>query len=289
MKVFDDLRRRYDEAQSPARRLEKQTDADTRARLAAAVPYLAGVWRPSAEPPGVGPGARFRVATYNVHRWTGVRGGRAFVPERAISVLARLDADVIALQEVLLPFDDPALLERAAERLGLHVAFAATRIHRRGELGNALLTRWPFASVLTIDLSRGRLEQRSALAIELRTEHAPVPRVSVVATHLALVDRTRKHQVMSLLEHPQLHAPVVLLGDMNAWRRCPATRELDAAFVDEDHHNRAWPATFPAPRPVLALDRIYARGARIDALEAATVADARIASDHLPVVATVTL
>jgi len=36
-----------------------------------------------------------------------------------------------------------------------------------------------------------------------------------------------------------------------------ADRELDA------HHNREWPASFPAARPVLALDRIYARGAEV--------------------------
>jgi len=40
---------------------------------------------------------------------------------------------------------------------------------------------------------------------------------------------------------------------------------------------------------MLALDRVYARGARIESLEAHTSDRARRASDHLPVVARVDL
>jgi endonuclease/exonuclease/phosphatase family metal-dependent hydrolase len=114
------------------------------------------------------------------------------------------------------------------------------------------------------------------------------PALNVLATHLALVDRTRQRQVRSLLEHPHLWAgPAVLLGDMNAWRECRATRALEREL--EMHHNREWPPSFPAARPVLALDRVYSRGVRV--LEVAThdSAAARRASDHLPVVARIEL
>ena len=254
-------------------------------------PYLAGLWRPRA----LGPDAptrlatSFRVATYNVHRWAGVRGGKAFVPERVFGVLARLDADVVALQEVLLPDDAQDLLADLADATGYFVAFAPARRHKRGELGNALLARVPIASALAIDLTTGALEQRAAIAIELATASVASPLVSVVATHLALVDRTRKRQADALLGHPQLHAPVVLLGDMNAWRRCPATRHLDATFGGDGAAAETWPLSYPAPAPVLALDRVYARGARVSALGVAPDLAARLASDHLPVMATVDL
>ncbi|HYE57076.1 MAG TPA: endonuclease/exonuclease/phosphatase family protein [Rhodothermales bacterium] len=235
-------------------------------------------------------GTRVRIVTYNVHRWAGVRGGRVFRPERALSVLDGLDADVIALQEVLLPHTQPDLLAEVADRLGLYAAFATSREHRAGQLGNAVLARRPFDSVLAINLSFGRLDQRSALAVEITTGRDDVAQVAVVATHLSLVDRTRRRQVQALLDHPQLSTPVVLLGDMNAWRRCRATRELDAAFADEDaRHNGAFPPTYPAPAPMLALDRVYVRGARLTALRTADGQDARRASDHLPVVATIAL
>ncbi len=51
----------------------------------------------------------------------------------------------------------------------------------------------------------------------------------------------------------------------------------------------AYTRTFPATRPILALDRVYARGADIVGLEAHASAAARKASDHLPVRAKVKL
>ena len=263
-------------------RLREITDAAPPPR--GRVPYLALT---RVQPNGqgeTGPGRRFRIATYNVHRWAGVRGGRAWAPEKAAAVIAELDAEVIALQEVLRPYNGATPLEAVADRLGFHLAFVCTRMHQRGELGNAILSRWPIAAACAVDLTFGRLEQRSAIAAQFQGERV----VTVAATHLALVDRTRKHQVEALLKHPQLQGPVVLLGDMNAWRRGAATRQLDEAFTAR-HHNRNWPPTFPSISPVLALDRAYARGARILGLRAHASPAARRGSDHLPVIATVEL
>ncbi len=230
-------------------------------------------------------GSQITVATYNVHRWTGLGRRQEPDPARAAFVISELGADVIALQEVLRPIGEEDPLERLADALGLHLAFAATRIHRFGELGNAILSRWPIPTVSTLDLSFSRLEKRLAVAASF---DAPAGALGVVATHLALVDRTRHQQVRSLLEHPQLSSgPAILLGDMNAWRKCPATRALDAAL--DAHHNQAWPASFPSARPVLALDRVYARGVRILEIHAHDSMSARRASDHLPVVASIEL
>ena len=75
---------------------------------------------------------------------------------------------------------------------------------------------------------------------------------------------------------------------MNAWRRGAAARQLDEAFTTR-HHNRDWPPSFPSMRPVLALDRAYARKARILSIHAHNSATSRRGSDHLPVIATVAL
>lgn len=253
-----------------------------REELSNRVPYLA-TYKQAANG-HVGPGEHFRIASYNVHRWTGLSGGKRMEPDLAFAVLDELDADVIALQEVLRRFDGRDPLKELADRMGYHMAFATTRIHKRGELGNALLSRWPMKATYAIDLNVSRLEQRSALAVQFEGEHS----VAVVATHLALVDRTRGRQVRSLLEHPRLQGPTILLGDMNAWRRCSASRQLDSAFADL-HHNQAWPATYPATRPVLALDRIYARKANVLDVRAHNSRATRRGSDHLPVVAQISL
>jgi endonuclease/exonuclease/phosphatase family metal-dependent hydrolase len=225
------------------------------------------------------------VATYNVHRWTGINGRSASDPARAGFVISEMAADVIALQEVMRPHkgDDP--LEALADAMGMHVTFAATRVHKRGELGNAILSRWPIGGVSMLDLSYSRLEKRVAVAAQIPFEHGVL---EVVATHLALADRTRHKQVRALLSHPQLgRGPTVLLGDMNAWRRCPATRALDAepwmtAGIE-------FPMSFPAARPVLALDRIYTSGVDMVDISAYDSRAAQRASDHLPVVAKIRL
>lgn len=255
---------------------------ELRAQLSDRVPYLSSYHQ--AGETKEGPHRSFRIASYNIHRWTGFSGGKRMEPDLAFAVLDELDADIVALQEVLRLFDGRDPLTELADRLGYHMAFATTRIHRRGELGNALLSRWPMKAIYAIDLNVGRLEQRSALAAQFDGEYS----LAVVATHLALVDRTRGRQVQSLLQHPRLQGPAILLGDMNAWRRCPASRQLDSAFTDL-HHNRAWPPTYPASRPVLALDRIYARGAKVEEMHAHNSTATRRGSDHLPVVARVEL
>ena len=91
-----------------------------------------------------------------------------------------------------------------------------------------------------------------------------------------------------LLDHPQLHAgPAVLVGDMNAWRRCKASQSLEDEL--DRHNNVDWPPTFPAARPLLALDRIYAQNARMESIKTHDSPEAKRASDHLPIVASVKL
>ncbi len=252
-------------------------------RSATPTPHL-GLVRAPRSPIHPGPmGRSIAVATYNVHRWTGVNGRSRPDPSRAGVVISELRADVIALQEVLRPLHGEDPLEAIADALGLHVAFASTRLHRRGELGNAILSRWPMAGVSVVDLSFSRMERRLAVAAQFQFDGGVL---DVVATHLALGDRTRHRQVRSLLDDSHFQdGPTLLLGDMNAWRQCKATRVLE----DELHHNLDWPPSFPSTRPVLALDRIYSRG--IDVLEISShkSAAARSASDHLPVVARIEL
>ncbi|MDX1648386.1 MAG: endonuclease/exonuclease/phosphatase family protein [Myxococcota bacterium] len=269
-----------EETRRARRRADRDRVAARRDALSAAIPYLAVVRAPSMPQAGKELGSELSVATYNVHRWSGLNATRAPDPARAGYVISELDADILALQEVLRPFDAEDPLERLADALRLHMAFVTTRVHRRGEIGNAILSRWPITSVFSLDLSFSRMERRAAVAAQF---HGPHGSLSVVATHLALVDRTRHRQVESILRHPQLQGPVVLLGDLNAWRNCPATRALDRELVGGAEVT--WPRTFPASRPVLALDRVYGRGAEIRDVAAHASAAARRASDHLPVLA----
>lgn len=253
-------------------------------------PHLCFVMSPRRPIPPVIMSETVRVATYNVHRWQGASGRAQPDVARAGYVISELDADVVALQEVLRPFegegppgDDP--LGQLCEELDLHLAFAATRRHRRGQLGNAILSRFPITAISVLDISYSRIERRGALAAQVG--HAGSA-LGVVATHLSLVDRTRHRQVQSLMEHPALNSgPAVLMGDMNAWRNCKGSKVLEESLGL--HHNRDWPASFPSGRPLLSLDRIYSRAADVVQVWQHESPAARKASDHLPVVAEVVL
>jgi endonuclease/exonuclease/phosphatase family metal-dependent hydrolase len=271
---------------------EKKASVRRRARRTASpaihhlsTPHLCLLRAPSVATPTQPSGRDITVATYNVHRWTGLNGRGPSDPARAAFVISELDADVIGLQEVMRPHggDDP--LVALADAMGLHVTFAATRVHKRGEIGNAILSRWPIAGVSMLDLSFSRMERRVAVSARLRFERSSL---DIVTTHLSLGDRTRHRQVLALLDHPDLRtAPTLLLGDMNAWRQCKATRALNEEL--RNHHNLEWPASFPSAAPVFSLDRVYARGVRILDLNAHFTRAAQRASDHLPVIARVRL
>ncbi len=276
-------------AERSARRAEKREtrrkQRDERIQADGPRPHLSLLRAPAQPRPPRPLSGEISVATYNVHRWTGLNGRSRPDPARAGFVISELDADLIGLQEVLRPLHGEDPLERLADALGLHVTFATTRAHKRGVIGNAILSRWPISGVSMLDLSFSRLEKRVAVAVQLKNGSGEL---DVVATHLGLADRTRHRQVQSLLEHPRLReTPTLLLGDMNAWRQCKAPRALDEEL--NSHHNTEWPASFPAASPLLALDRIYARGVRIVEIAAHTSRAARRASDHLPIVARVRL
>ena len=259
-------------------------------RMPALDPYLCFVISPRRPIAPVIMSDSVRVATYNVHRWQGTNGRTKPDVARAGYVISEFDADVVALQEVLRPFDgqgvgDPAEdpLSKLCEELDLHLAFAVTRLHRRGQLGNAILSRFPITAISVLDISHSRIERRVALAAQVGHAGAAL---GVIATHLSLVDRTRHRQIRTLMEHPALNSgPAVLMGDMNAWRNCKGSKVLEEELGL--HHNLDWPASFPAGRPMLSLDRIYTRNAAVVKVGHHDTPAARKASDHLPVVAEV--
>jgi endonuclease/exonuclease/phosphatase family metal-dependent hydrolase len=275
--------RKIERAKARERRPRRRTASPASHHLS--TPHLCLLRAPSVATPTQPSGPDITVATYNVHRWTGLNGRGPCDPARAAFVISELNADVLGLQEVMRPHggDDP--LVALADAMGLHVAFAATRVHKRGEIGNAILSRWPIAVVSMLDLSFSRMERRVAVSARLRFDSVSL---DIVTTHLSLGDRTRHRQVLALLDHPDLRTtPTLLLGDMNAWRQCKATRALNEEL--RNHHNFRWPASFPAAAPVFSLDRVYARGVRILELRAHLTRAAQRASDHLPVIARVRL
>jgi len=227
--------------------------------------------------------ARLRVASYNIH--CGIGRDRRFAPQRILDVLAEIDADLVALQEVGSRTNGVELLAWLAAGTGLRAVAGPTLVRPDGPYGNALLARCPVAAVDHLDLGVAGREPRGAIAADV--DCAAGPRLRVVVTHLGLRPAERREQVRRLLGLCNgRDTPTVLAGDFNEWLRCSAPpRRLRAHFRPTPA-----PATFPAALPVFALDRIWARPRSILAGVAVHAsALARVASDHLPLVATLDL
>ena len=230
--------------------------------------------------PGGAGGGELVVASYNIHKCVGV--DNRFDPGRIAAVIAELDADVLALQEVDRRFGHrTGLLNTAAleRRTGLTLLHVSDTPGGHGWHGNALLVR----QGRLIRLRRLHLpgaEPRGALLAEL---HLPGGRLRVVAAHLGLLRRHRAMQAEALLDAVSQGAPMptLLMGDLNEWR--PG---IPSSLVGlESLFGPLGPGqpSFPSRLPSLALDRILAHPREmLTEVEAHHSPLARIASDHLP-------
>ena len=227
-----------------------------------------------------------RVATYNVHGCVG-RDGR-HDPARVASVITELDVDMAALQEFTYPLD-VALETRTPVVLtsldNYHCALGPTRQTPRFCFGNVLLTRHPIRHVHRLDLSIERREPRGALAATIDMGDLEI---HILAAHLGLRVSERRFQVQQLLKYLDdvKDTPLVVLGDFNDW--LPGRSVVHV--LDKRLGRPPRPASFPVNRPVLRLDRIWVSPlTALNRIATHTSDGARMASDHLPVVAEIDL
>lgn len=224
-----------------------------------------------------------RVATYNVHGHKGADG--KVVSDRTFEVVRHLRADCVALQEFVnapAPTGEP-LIEQWARLLGMHAAYAPAFERGGEEFGNALLTRWPIAEQHAHDVSLHGYRRRVVLEAFVAAEGVTLQLMSL---HLGVSPRERALQAQRLYElcSATRAAFHFLLGDFNEWSRFSAVSRRLCAYFDA---TRQLP-TFPARAPVVGLDRVWVhpRG-RISGTRVDTSPAARLASDHLPLVATI--
>jgi endonuclease/exonuclease/phosphatase family metal-dependent hydrolase len=228
-----------------------------------------------------------KVVTYNIHGCVGL--DRRYEPARIAAVLREIDADIACLQEVDargggLHADQAAYL---GEATGRRVILGAAARERRGRFANAILTRDPPLATRAIDLAVPGYEPRGAVDVDLMIGDRML---RVMATHFGLHAGERRLQANRLVAvlgepgAPNGAAPhaVLLVGDLNEWRgRSGGIRALDRCLGPS-----ATPRTFPSWMPVLPLDRIYAFGpATLRDVHVYRSPLARVASDHLPLVA----
>ncbi|MES2855459.1 MAG: endonuclease/exonuclease/phosphatase family protein [Bdellovibrionota bacterium] len=148
--------------------------------------------------------------------------------------------------------------------------------------GYALLYRFDLESAEEHDLSYRKFEPRGALAATLKIDGERS--VRVVNTHLGLKYWERVYQIKKILSDLTWRNDglTILAGDFNEWLGItPNSYRLSSAFPPCKKM-----LTFPSRWPRFALDRIFISG-NVQSYEhfVADFRDARLASDHLPVVA----
>lgn len=222
-----------------------------------------------------------RVASYNIQKSIGTDFKRK--PERILAVLAELDADIVALQEVDRRFGervtsiDPAALAAAT---GYRPVIFGTRPHSLGWHGNTLLVRATTKVLAQRQLVLPRLEPRGAVLADLRVGGTDV---RVVGVHLGLLGLYRRRQaeaVLNQIEALEVPLPTIIMGDLNEW----SVNGGCLSYFARDHHVGKPGPSYPSVRPVFGFDRIIASSEiTIEAAGVHRSVRARIASDHLPV------
>ena len=225
-------------------------------------------------------------ASYNIHKGVGLDRQRD--PERILSVLHEIDADIIALQEA-----DRRIGERASvlpradiDDTRWRVIEVAKRPRSIGWHGNALLVRRGIDIVSGEALDLPTIEPRGAACGEIVVEgHS----LRVIGTHLDLSGLRRRDQIRSLLGFCNAcdrNLPTVIMGDFNQWgRQTGAMREFAQGW-----HIVTPGRSYPSRQPVATLDRIVASTHwNVVSSDVHHTALSTVASDHLPVKAVLSL
>jgi endonuclease/exonuclease/phosphatase family metal-dependent hydrolase len=229
-----------------------------------------------------------RIATYNIHRSRGLDGRTR--PERIAAVLSDIDADIIALQEVI--GSGPrggSHAEAIGAALGMGWVMAPARLLRGHHFGNAVLSRFPITQHLGHDLSWKTCEPRRLQRVDVTVNGAAL---HVYNVHLGTAILERRHQAQrlaSIVSDRHVVGPKLVVGDFNEWMKGLATTLLSARLRSVDlkdflPRRRTYPGLFP----LLHLDHIYYAGrVEVVAVELPRTRLALVASDHLPLVADV--
>jgi len=242
-----------------------------------------------------------RIVSYNIHKCRGL--DQRVRPARIAEVLRGLDADVIALQEVVCGHEDqngdpdPSTLTGrdqaryiAAHIGGYNYVFGENRKHRRSGYGNAILSRLPILAAENYDLTASFREKRGCLRADIQLPSGQVLHLFNAHLGTGYIERRRQaHKLVheSALKNPRFYGRRIVLGDFNEWSRGLVTELLSAHLqtVDLRPHFRRLPS-YPTFMPFMHLDHIYfdpvvkLRHFAMDRRR-----QTLIASDHLPLIA----
>lgn len=240
----------------------------------------------------------FKVLTLNIHKGFSP-GNRRFTLEKIRASLRETGSNIVFLQEVIGEnarhretvdgWPETNQFEFLADTVWSHFAYGKNAIYQHGHHGNAILSELPFADYNNVDVSTLSFSQRGILHGRLENN------VHLLCVHFGLFERERRQQTNSLINHilaeiPE-HAPLILAGDFNDWRRSShreIKRECGLIEASETVSSKV-AATYPSILPLLPMDRIYLRGFEVTGLDVFSNREWGQLSDHCAIMAELSL
>nr|WP_293834431.1 endonuclease/exonuclease/phosphatase family protein [uncultured Arsenicibacter sp.] len=235
---------------------------------------------------------RITVMTYNIHHCNPPSAGAKIDMEAIARVINKEKPDLVALQEVDVNTQRSGKGFHQARELarltGMHAYFSKAIDHQGGDYGVAVLSKFPI-----VDSSRIILPIDPAIGGEVRTlatitvDAGRGQKLIFACTHLDLKEANRLTQADLILKHLEGSTlPVILGGDFNALADSKVLRQLEQRFTRTCQDCQP---TIPVEKPNRAIDFIlYSNGGRVKPLSTRVI-DEQYASDHLPVVAELTV
>ena len=232
---------------------------------------------------------RIRVATYNIHKCRGLDW--RVRPGRIVEVLREINADIVALQEVVNAsgVNEEVQAQFIGAELGYHWCFGENRQLNGAPYGNLLLSRFQIRASCNHDISTGGRERRGCLRVDIAVGETTL---HVFNVHLgtSFFERRKQGRMLvgkDILFREDLQGPRLILGDFNEWTRGLTSRLLAAGLrstTDRGALRRS--RTYPGVFPFLHLDKMYFdRTLELERLMLHRSRTATVASDHLPLVA----
>jgi endonuclease/exonuclease/phosphatase family metal-dependent hydrolase len=214
-------------------------------------------------------------------------------PERIAEVIAELNADVVALQEVVRGKKEADQLRVISKCLGKYnYCFGETRKIRGADYGNAVLSRFPIAAHKHYDITASWREPRGCLRADIQLKAGKNVLLRLFNAHLGTgyIERRKQAQILvdrKLLGNPKFSGYRIVLGDFNEWTPGLTTKLLKAHLTSVDlRPYRRRMKSYPGMLPFMHLDHIYFDPAfQLQNVALYKNKLAKIASDHLPLVA----
>jgi endonuclease/exonuclease/phosphatase family metal-dependent hydrolase len=216
------------------------------------------------------------ILTYNVRNCKGLDNVTDY--ERIAKVIKRINADVVAIQEldsVTVRSKQIDVLAELARKTGMVPTYHSSIKFQGGAYGIGFLTRLKPLHSEAKSLP-GKEEMRSVLLLEM-------PKYVVCCTHLSLTPQDRAESVGIINQLvTKYNKPVFLAGDFNAE---VSSSEMIKFAENWQVLNDCRSMTFPANKPETGIDFILSKKNekfQFKVIES-LVADEPVASDHLPV------